>query len=244
VEETIPASPRRSPRPSGLTEQSSEPRAEARGDVLSAEPPHARLASPAASVPDTSARPHVIEAITERVPPPSAARGEEVPAEPVHWFRPPAPVPARRPIERPPAAPPVPLPTSVDPLETRGPQREMTPVGIEPKSAHAARQATSAEMEETRFRAAQSTSGYVVAPREVRPFVANAPVPKLPGGPPGTSQSPPVPRASAPTIHVTIGRVEVRASPAALPERRAAKASGLVMSLDDYLRGRAKGGGS
>lgn len=47
---------------------------------------------------------------------------------------------------------------------------------------------------------------------------------------------------AAPTIQITIGRIEVRATqPPAAPQRRAA-ASSAAMSLDDYLRGRNGGG--
>jgi hypothetical protein len=46
----------------------------------------------------------------------------------------------------------------------------------------------------------------------------------------------------APTIQVTIGRIEVRATPAATPRPQAARSAPSVMSLDDYLNQRAKGG--
>lgn len=48
------------------------------------------------------------------------------------------------------------------------------------------------------------------------------------------------PRETAePTIHVSIGRIEIRAETEARPRRKQAEASP-VMSLDDYLRSRAK----
>lgn len=46
----------------------------------------------------------------------------------------------------------------------------------------------------------------------------------------------------APTIHVTIGRVEVRAAAPAAPAPRKTAAQPPVMSLEDYLRQRADGG--
>ena len=57
-------------------------------------------------------------------------------------------------------------------------------------------------------------------------------------------QLPPAPKpASAPTINVTIGRVEIRAtSPAPAPQRAQPKTAN-VLSLEDYLRQRATGGG-
>ena len=45
-----------------------------------------------------------------------------------------------------------------------------------------------------------------------------------------------------PTIHVTIGRIEVRATPAATPPPRDARRAGPKLNLEDYLR--TRGGGS
>jgi hypothetical protein len=56
-------------------------------------------------------------------------------------------------------------------------------------------------------------------------------------------QFPPAPKsASAPTINVTIGRVEIRATSPAAPQRARPKSAN-VLSLEDYLRQRTKGGG-
>ena len=44
-----------------------------------------------------------------------------------------------------------------------------------------------------------------------------------------------------PVIHVTIGRVEVRATPAATGKTRIARTAGPKMTLDDYLSSRSKG---
>jgi hypothetical protein len=56
-------------------------------------------------------------------------------------------------------------------------------------------------------------------------------------------QFPPAPKpASAPTINVTIGRVEIRATSPAPPPQRARSKSANVLSLEDYLRQRASGG--
>ena len=46
--------------------------------------------------------------------------------------------------------------------------------------------------------------------------------------------------AAAPDIQVTIGRIEVRAVPAAEPPARRAAAATNPMSLDDYLRRRSE----
>jgi hypothetical protein len=54
-----------------------------------------------------------------------------------------------------------------------------------------------------------------------------------------TTQEPSTPAA---TIQVTIGRIEVRATPAATPRPQAARSAPSVMSLDDYLNQRARGG--
>jgi hypothetical protein len=44
-----------------------------------------------------------------------------------------------------------------------------------------------------------------------------------------------------PTIHVTIGRVEVRATPQATAAKPVARPAGPRLSLDDYLRSRGEG---
>lgn len=49
--------------------------------------------------------------------------------------------------------------------------------------------------------------------------------------------------APAPVIQVTIGRIEVRATPPAARSAKTASSSTPLMSLDEYLRRRAKGGG-
>ena len=47
----------------------------------------------------------------------------------------------------------------------------------------------------------------------------------------------------APTIQVTIGRIEVRATPPPAPPPQRQRSASPVMSLDEYLRQRARGGG-
>ena len=49
-------------------------------------------------------------------------------------------------------------------------------------------------------------------------------------------------RSSEPDVHVTIGRIEVRAIPESSP-KRSSRTSSPVMSLEEYLRGRAPRGG-
>jgi hypothetical protein len=54
---------------------------------------------------------------------------------------------------------------------------------------------------------------------------------------------PPVRReAPAPTIHVSIGRIEVRANPAPKAPLRERPSAPAAVSLEDYLRRRSKGG--
>ena len=55
------------------------------------------------------------------------------------------------------------------------------------------------------------------------------------------SQDETVPVATAPTIQVTIGRIEVRATPPPAP-RQKARPGPTVMSAEDYLHQRARGG--
>ena len=68
---------------------------------------------------------------------------------------------------------------------------------------------------------------------ETRPYQPSIPTA------PTREQAEPTP----PAIHVTIGRVEVRATkpPPAVPTRRSRHTNSTVMSLDDYLRQRANG---
>ncbi len=47
-------------------------------------------------------------------------------------------------------------------------------------------------------------------------------------------------RAIEPTIHVTIGRIDVRAVAPAAPTHRKERDASPVMSLDEYLRTRAR----
>ena len=50
------------------------------------------------------------------------------------------------------------------------------------------------------------------------------------------------PPAVVPTVQVTIGRIEVRATPPPTPRPQAQRTAPPAMSLDDYLNSRAKGG--
>jgi hypothetical protein len=50
-------------------------------------------------------------------------------------------------------------------------------------------------------------------------------------------------KGAEPVIHVTIGRIEVRATPQPTDARKERAAAPPVMSLDQYLRSRAKRGG-
>jgi hypothetical protein len=53
----------------------------------------------------------------------------------------------------------------------------------------------------------------------------------------------PAPAAVPAAINVTIGRIEIRATPAMSPPRRSAARAGPQLSLEDYLRSRNGGGG-
>ncbi len=72
------------------------------------------------------------------------------------------------------------------------------------------------------------------ATSELRPTV-----PPLPDLAPRNLPEPP-----APTIHVSIGRIEVRATPASTPPARKPSSEPKIMSLDEYLQSRSNGGGS
>jgi hypothetical protein len=53
----------------------------------------------------------------------------------------------------------------------------------------------------------------------------------------------PAPEPQMPTVNVTIGRLEVRATPEPVSPRRRAAATAPAMKLEEYLRGRSAGGG-
>jgi hypothetical protein len=74
------------------------------------------------------------------------------------------------------------------------------------------------------------------APPEGRPAPLAAPRGEREGGPREAGAPPP-----APQIHVTIGRLEIRAAGQPAPAPRRAREPAAVMSLDDYLRQRASG---
>ena len=90
----------------------------------------------------------------------------------------------------------------------------------------------------------ESTETRIVPQRVVPARVNVAPVPPARPGqnvPPFAAQQQQQHPAPQPTIEVTIGRIEVRATqPATAPSRAAAPSP--VMSLDDYLRARVRGG--
>jgi hypothetical protein len=69
--------------------------------------------------------------------------------------------------------------------------------------------------------------------------IAPAPVPHTGDAAPSRDRDAPAP---IPTIHVTIGRVEVRAVQAPARDPRPVRASGQPMSLDEYLRRRGQRG--
>jgi hypothetical protein len=105
-------------------------------------------------------------------------------------------------------------------------ERERTePVSPEPKPPLPEREPLS-----TPFPHRITPSRIVVEPRQA-PHVQ--PVPRSPR----THRQPP----AAPDVHVTIGRVEVRAVPAAEPPSRSRSVPSSLMSLEDYLRKRGEG---
>lgn len=84
-------------------------------------------------------------------------------------------------------------------------------------------------------------------PKTIRPQQGTHQVayPEYPYNRANQSESAPVTQESsmpAPTIQVTIGRIEVRATPPTTPRPQAARSAPSVMSLDDYLNQRTRGG--
>jgi hypothetical protein len=77
------------------------------------------------------------------------------------------------------------------------------------------------------------------APIIVKPRLV--PAPPAPAPPSAAIQPAPALPEPAPIIQVTIGRIEVRATPPSAQPARAARAGGPAMSLDEYLRTRNGG---
>jgi hypothetical protein len=75
-------------------------------------------------------------------------------------------------------------------------------------------------------------SGAATPPKASRPVVAAVLVPQAP---PAVARETTPPAAAPPAIEVRIGRIEVKASPAAQPPRPVRKPPRLAVSLGDYL---------
>jgi hypothetical protein len=84
----------------------------------------------------------------------------------------------------------------------------------------------------------QGVSSPIVATIVARPQV----VPYVKPTTPPTMSEPTAAPELAPTIQVTIGRIEVRATPPPAPSPQRQRVAPPVMSLDEYLRQRASGG--
>jgi len=106
------------------------------------------------------------------------------------------------------------------------PTPSVAPAAVTPRPAGGAIRSQTVEPEDR-----HSTRFAVAA---IRPVTPAAPV-FSPGLPPAAA-------AAAPTIHVTIGRVEVRATPPPPAGSRAKATLPSVMSLEEYLGRRAAGG--
>lgn len=218
------------------------------------EPP-ARETAPAAIVGDSSTP----QAPSAPSPRPGAAR------EAPHWPPPPvqsAPVPAPVPPARAPeplrhreSPPPVPLPEPVRsvapapvPEDPRRGNDRLVPIAAPPAPVAAEAAPSSRVLIETIIReparppgaADPDKSSEAVLPRPAMPLLVPPPVRLLDVGPGRHESRPEEPAtASSPAIHVTIGRVEVRA---VVPPQRpaspqpAARKAPHVIPLDDYLR--------
>lgn len=128
---------------------------------------------------------------------------------------------------------------AIPPISPKPAVTEQGPTQIERSSPdRLAREAETAGAQlPTRDLPAELPEGIKPALETTRP--AGPVVPVIRGVPPIVSKPAPAPE---PTIKVTIGRVEIRAVNA--PERpRAEPKSSKILSLDDYLRQRAKKGG-
>lgn len=168
----------------------------------------------------------------------------------------PSQVPAGTPApQRATQGPPISVPTASTPAPATGPQQRPEP--LQPRDPLGSNEGN---------RRAVSTEVVVARPMETpaAATIERAPAPvvheQAPAPPPGAALRPQIavmpparsPRPLAhrleetamtqPTIHVTIGRVEVRATPPPAPSQKKGPSKPAVMSLDEYLRQRNGGG--
>jgi hypothetical protein len=153
----------------------------------------------------------------------SGPEAERAPEAPVRSARPPQRIwPARLEVE------PAPLPETPPPARAHSPENRGTPVA--PVSAASVKDDAAKEIE---------SRPVTAAPRPVLTPI----IERIKAGPAHdqAQTATAAPNAPAPTITVTIGRVEVRAAPPAASARRVVEKPGPVLSLEDYLRLRSGG---
>jgi len=174
---------------------------------------------------------------TAALPAPPAPRGWSETAPPWHSIPPPASEPAttaeanRDPLARAVAEPPAPTVSRASAAAMPAAQQAEPPARADaPAAAPVAAMSEPARSERPTVAAHPPP-----APPVARPQVRAAPPAAAPTGVP--------PDAAPPTIHVTIGRIEIKATPPATVARprSVAPAPAPALSLDSYLRGRSGG---
>lgn len=159
---------------------------------------------------------------------PGTARPPHRPASPETEATPPPPAPATAPFIMERVITETRLVERAEPSQTRPPQAE------QPAIVPAVTTVPTPSSEPLPDREQPAAVQKIIV-TQTRPFTPpQTPAPLPPPTPAAAAASP------APAIHVTIGRVEVRATPPAAKERPH-RSQSPVMSLDDYLRQRAKG---
>jgi len=151
--------------------------------------------------------------------------------------QPPVPRPPAQPLWQPPA-----VPAAARPVPEIRERMEPAPAPQLPRPERKSPSVETVEARPLAPRAALPPSAPPEAPRAaVRPLVKPRVTPRFES--PRTAAAAPRAKAAEPVIHVTIGRIEVRATPPPAETRKERAAAAPVMSLDQYLRSRAKRGG-
>lgn len=237
-EEQIPADkPAAIPRPS-------EHRSEPRGKSTQPEVPNSAI-SPPVRIPN----------YTEQEPPAPAAPAQEIGIPLVQAYRgrldPPVTTPRRSPARSPasdqslsppgepePVSPAAGAPAAALPRQRHGPME--TSPAAKPEKINSLLPENTLQLDAPAAKASHPRSAPATATRQ-GPTTAHELRPDVPPLPELTT---PMERAElTPTVNVTIGRIEVRASKPPEPPRRKPAPKPTVMSLDEYLQSRSNGGG-
>jgi hypothetical protein len=198
------------------------------------EPPERPSAAP---VPGQAAEP-----AQPAAPPPRGVAPEDAaePSRPVPTALPPQPAPARD-------ATPPPAPATVQATQDRGRHDDTPPAPVRPASVQRPRDDLTVRTVPVTARAASMPPNLAPPPADLPPPGLTSPparsgareiVPQVARARPAPPQPVAAPRQEETTVHVSIGRIEVRAVQPPPEARPREPAKSAVMSLDEYLRSR------